>query len=320
VYFPYFRAKQEELLALREVTPTIAEDRLIFPILEPVRTSRPGQLATVSRSLSDAGIPHAVIENPQVGDYRRTPELVRDDVLPGLAVYQRVRPAFIIHAGTRDSDVAAFLDRYPRRPVVLIHETSFRDAGIIRSLADQHGAVEYHVFMSPGTAGGYRRVFAGQGRVVVEDVFVRQPRNADYEGRSPEHFTSEHLNYRDDAMEGFGDFGIVGRTFSEQRGGQEPHAVTMHVTYPNEEDRIYVQHFVSDDVSGPGDEPGKVIQAMRKAVAFARETSPLLDFSSAVPEWELAVATRSAPRLGGLKRQTIRHHLELMVRMLRAQR
>lgn len=40
MYFPYLRGKQNEVLALRELSPLLAQSRNVTAILEPVRRGR----------------------------------------------------------------------------------------------------------------------------------------------------------------------------------------------------------------------------------------------------------------------------------------
>lgn len=314
MYFPYLRGKQEEVFAIREVADRLSAKKVVFPVLEPVK-DQVNQIIETSRILCDKGVPHALIENPRVGAFsQRHPDVASRIIAPVCTFGPVARPALLIDSRSTDAEVVAFLARYPDRPTVLIHRTSFRNAAVLQGVIAAAGNVEYNLFTVPGTNGAYRSVFTGAGRVILSDVFVRQDRNADYAAYDPEPFTTEHQNYAADGMAGFSDYATVGDFWSE--GGGPAHAVTLHVTYPEDGGAVWIRHFVSDDTDSPADREGKTLQAISKAVAFAQTSGAMLNFSTAVPEWRSAVNTGNAPSLGMLKRQALRHHLELMDSLL----
>jgi hypothetical protein len=314
MYFPYLRGKQEEVFAVREAANRIGAKRKVFPVFEPVKEQM-GQIVRAAELLCQAGIPHALIENPRVGDLaNRHADVSAQIIAPVCALGPVSRPALLIDPRTTDAEIAAFLSRHANRQVVLVHKTSFRDAAVLRDMADRAGNVEYNLFFSPGTSRAYQGVFAAYNNAVVSDAFVRQRRNADYEDYDPEPFTSEHLNFVGDNMAGFGDFATVGSHWSEDGGPAR--AVALHVTYPVDDGSVWIRHFVSDDTDSIADREGKTLQAIAKATAFAAQMGATLAFSTAVPEWNAAQVSRRAPTLGILKRQSLRHHLELMDSLL----
>jgi hypothetical protein len=139
-------------------------------------------------------------------------------------------------------------------------------------------------------------------------------RNADYAQNDDEPFTQAHLNYVADGHAGFGDYLTVGAHYSE--GGGPAHAVAIHMTYPEAGGRVAIRHFVSDDVHTTRNVPGKTVEALAKLVEFAAGGAVDLSFSTALPEWRQAHATAKAPTLAHLKRQSLRHHLQLMSSVL----
>ena len=67
MYYPYLRGKQFELIALRDLTDLISENKTkISPIIEPIKIS-----STLEKTLLDfknKDINFTLIINPQVGD------------------------------------------------------------------------------------------------------------------------------------------------------------------------------------------------------------------------------------------------------------
>ena len=69
MYYPYFRGKQNELLAIRECAPLMVQEQFV-PIIEPVKESLGGLSKTLS-SVIDIGGRAVVIVNPRYGDHSR---------------------------------------------------------------------------------------------------------------------------------------------------------------------------------------------------------------------------------------------------------
>ncbi len=65
MYYPYFRGKQFELIAIRESADLIASSGFV-PIIEPVRESLSG-LEKALGALADAGAQAVVVINPRHG-------------------------------------------------------------------------------------------------------------------------------------------------------------------------------------------------------------------------------------------------------------
>jgi hypothetical protein len=65
MYYPYIRAKQYELLAIKEIIPIIKEKKeKISPIIEPVKNST--TLKSLLKDLKDNEINFNIIINPSV--------------------------------------------------------------------------------------------------------------------------------------------------------------------------------------------------------------------------------------------------------------
>lgn len=76
MYYPYFRGKQFELIAIRESATLLANSSFV-PIVEPVRASLGGLNKTL-RSLTDVGAQAVVVVNPRYGDHRESCESISE--------------------------------------------------------------------------------------------------------------------------------------------------------------------------------------------------------------------------------------------------
>ncbi|MDE7143400.1 MAG: sce7725 family protein [Muribaculaceae bacterium] len=69
MYYPYLRAKQYELKALREFSEAHKGQNSITPILEPVK-QQPNALNIAIADMLSNGLSFALILNPQDGDFK----------------------------------------------------------------------------------------------------------------------------------------------------------------------------------------------------------------------------------------------------------
>lgn len=69
MYYPYLRAKQYELKALREFSAEHQEQNSIVPILEPVK-QQPNALNLAIDEMLTNGLKFALILNPKDGDFK----------------------------------------------------------------------------------------------------------------------------------------------------------------------------------------------------------------------------------------------------------
>ena len=318
MYFPYLRARQNEIFAVREAVPAIAQRRKVRPILEPVRQGQPvTQLLTCAQALENNGLPYLLVENPTVGHYRNLPPatLRNEAMLPACGMGTSCIPAFIVGAGTTLAAVSAFLNRYANRPVALIHETSFQNGAGLVGLVQAAGNVQHHIFRQPGTSTAYQHLFPGLNAVLTDVVSTRANNAAYANPPVMEHFTSEHLHFQQNGFGGFSDYGTIGRAHREDDGGGGTRAVAIHLTYPDVNDVVWIRHFVSDDQISVGRVSQKSLEAAQHLVAFAQGT-PSIQCSSAVADWQQSVAAQHGRGLGVLKRWSMRHHMELMDRLV----
>ena len=74
MYFPYFRGRQYELLALKELASQKLISSSVIPVIEPVKN-----IPALNNSLSafcSASLPIGLIINPSVGDLTNDPQTI----------------------------------------------------------------------------------------------------------------------------------------------------------------------------------------------------------------------------------------------------
>lgn len=304
-YFPFFRGKQNELMAMRELAATIAERRNVTPIIEPVNDN-----ATTRISLDryiEASMPFLFICNPVNGQFTSRPEeLFTQLISPGLMEYDNWTPALLVNRESSSSEIASFLERYGEYEVAVIYNglPAITEARALLTNDD----IVHHVFLDNRVGADYVGSIASGRRVMISDRFNRQVRNADYPER--EFFTDMNTLAGNPLGLDFGDFSIVGDYYTETGG--PAFAVTLHhIHFQNDVGPLDISHFISDRTETSADTPGKIIEALVRLVVALGDLLP--NDTEACNEYRELAEARVSRGLGYMKRLAIKHHLELML-------
>jgi hypothetical protein len=148
---------------------------------------------------------------------------------------------------------------------------------------------------------------------LLRDGFQRR-RNRDHP--ECELFSDLHVTYAEEGMNGFGDFLIVGDDYTESGG--PAYAVAIHLTFidPQQDEAMYIYHFVSTRQDTPTDPAGKFAEALAKLVQkLDSGTSKLLE-TSAVKEFRDLHDKGHFPGLGYVKKLSMKHHIETLAEFL----
>jgi hypothetical protein len=305
-YYPYFRGKQFELIAIRESASLIEASKFV-PIIEPVRESL-GGLEKALKSLTEAGAEAIVVVNPRHGDLRGNGESIA-----GLLERDH-RGNDAISAGillTSEMSVGQALDKvakFSAYGTTLIH-AGFTDSRALATQLPGAAAQFRNVFLEGQANRLYRRNFIGTTRILVDDGFI-QMKNADYPPVEP--FSDLHVTYPEEGMDGYGDFLTIGDNYSE--GGGLAYAVAIHLTFidPDQDDAMFVYHFKSDTNDTPTDPADKFAQALGKLISKLDSGNSNLLETSAVREFRDLYERGHFPGLGYVKKLSIKHHLETL--------
>lgn len=306
MYYPYFRGKQFELITVRETAELLAESNFV-PIIEPVKDSLSG-LDRALKSVSDAQGKAVVIVNPTYGDHSENGDNISAFLNNEFKDKKDITAGILLTNGIAIDKVLACFEKHKHHSPTFVH-AGFTDG---KALAENLGlnlGNTRHVFFDKYCSKPYRRHFKGGQRVLLYDGFNRT-RNADYP--PVEKFSDLHITYEEDGMDGFGDFLIVGDDFSE--GGGPAYAVAIHLTFidPDQDDVMYIYHFVSTSNSTPTDPAGKFSQALEKLIVKLDSGKSNLFESSAIKELRELHAKKHFPGLGHIKKLSMKHHVETL--------
>lgn len=304
LYHPYFRGKQFELLAIRETSEIIAHAGFV-PIIEPVKASLTS-LERALQSLIEHGAQAIVIINPGYGDHNSGSEVIGELLERNYKGNDAIRAGVLLHPNDTPDGIAALFLKYADLHPVAIHAGS-TDPKSIASRLSLIGMNETNVFLENCAGMLYRRHFRGSHQVLIRDGFERK-KNADYGDKDA--FSDLHVTYRDLGMSGYGDFLTVGDAYSD--GGGPAYAVAIHVTYidKQQDEAMYVSHFVSDTNDTPTDPAGKFAQALGKLIAAVDSPSSMIYESEAIAEFRQLHDRGHFPGLGHVKKLSIKHHIE----------
>jgi hypothetical protein len=306
MYYPYFRGKLFELITIREMAKLLAHKQFI-PIIEPVRESLGGLKKTLN-AVCEADGRAIVIVNPYHGDHQEDGTGITELLQECHIDDDAIAAGILLRSNMNVADVIACYSDHADHNPVLVHagfttpkELAVAFAGKMQMLTN--------VFVEDQDKLLYRKHFDLSRRILVKDGFTRQ-RNADYP--AIEEFSDLHVTYRDRGMDGFGDFLIVGDVYSE--GGGPAYAVAIHLTFIDEDndDVMYIYHFVSDTKDTPTDPAGKFGQALAKLINRLDSGNSKLLETEAIKEFRSLHQKGHFPGLGYIKKLSMKHHIETL--------
>lgn len=308
-YFPIFRARQYELLALRELAESIAA-KSIIPVLEPVKATNP--LLTALTTFVEAGMEFGFIVNPKVPTAKKalSQDTVYKSIISGtLDEFELFRPTFYVDGQTTPKEVQAFISRFSdlERAYFLTSDPSI---GTIKAINDDKPI--YILFRAPKISATVRGKFPHPDRVLVEDPFVSR-NNADYP--PVESFSDRHLGTASGDYAHFGDYSIVGDIFKETGG--LPFAVTIHYMAARKSTagELDLRHYVSDQIETRGRAPEKFLEALDKLI----EGLPALgthNRTASTDEFKRLHDEQHFPGLAVLKKLAMKRHIEMIAKLL----
>lgn len=306
LYHPYFRGKQFELLAIRESAALIGDSAFV-PIIEPVRESLVS-LDRALRALVGNGARAIVIVNPGYGDHRAGSEAIGDFLEENYRGNDAIQAGVLLRAQDTLEDIASTFTRFAHYQPVAIHAGS-TDPKAISSLLTELGVDGFNIFLEEHAGMLYRRHFMSSERILIRDGFERK-KNADY--GAVDAFSDLHVTYEDLGMTGYGDFLTVGDSYSE--GGGPAYAVAIHMTYIDTENdnAMFVRHFVSDTNDTPTDPAGKFGQALDKLINTVDSGISMIHEGESVAEFRRLHKLGHFPGLGYVKKLSIKHHVETL--------
>lgn len=311
MYFPYFRGKQFELVAVRESAELLAQSGFV-PIIEPVKETLNG-LDRALEAICGAEGAAIVIVNPDYGDHAGNGEEISRFLNDGFLENKNISAGILLNAHMSVDEAMELYHKHVGHTPVFVHAGFTHAKALAEALGDKLVDTQ-HVLVEERCGGKlYWRHFRGSKRILLRDGFKKR-RNADHP--ESERFSDLHVTYKEEGVDGFGDFLMVGDDYNE--GGGPAYAVAIHLTYidPNEDDAMYIYHFVSTSNNTPTDPAGKFGQALQKLIDKLDSGNSMLFQGEAIKEFRDLHAKGHFPGLGYVKKLSMKHHLETLSHFL----
>lgn len=311
MYFPYFRGKQFELIAIRDTSKLLAEAQFI-PIIEPVKEALKG-LSRALEAVCDSGGRAIVIVNPHHGSLSGNGAAISSFLEDGYLEKDNISAGILLKDTTSVAEAVALYNNHADHSPYFIH-MGFLDENELVSALGAGLDKTRHIFEKQTCTVLYRKKFSGASRFMLQDGFIKQ-RNSGYP--PVELFSDLHLTFSSElGLQGFGDFLTVGDEYSETGG--PAYAVAIHMTFidPQKDDQMYVYHFISDTNSTPTDPAGKFAEALGKLVAKYKSGSSNLYHGNALQELLTLHEKQHFPGLGQVKKLSMIHHIETLANYL----
>lgn len=304
MYFPYFRGKQFELILLREQAEFLAINHQV-PIIAPVR-SNTKQLEKSIIALNDKFAQHIVIMNPSAGEHANDHSAICA-LLQSVPTNSSTITGIKLTYDLTEEQIQVLLNALPTESFALIHAGYQNYARLQAELSNRQLTPKFNVFLTnPGRL--YKNTFA-MNSVVIRDGFQLM-RNRDY---PPEEFFSDlHITYDRDGFDHFGDYLTIGEQYIE--GGGPAYAVAIHLTYlkADDENTIWIKHYISDSNFDTSDPANKAKEALDKLFVEQQSSSFPIPTTPALQELLNYQARNHFPGLGMLKKLSMWHHLCVM--------
>ena len=314
MYFPYFRGRQYELLALRELAQGGLLGNHVIPVVEPVKLAKREEKFVIPykmiptfdvtvQSFIEAKCQMAIIGNPEIGDlvkYSNTEELLFSYFLT-----DRIIPSVIMNENA-DNTISSLLSKGLTGNALLVILNN-------RDYLEKYRE-KFEDNLPKYTLCPYNRQFnrvAKKSKVLFGDKFIKRDKNADYP--RDEFFSDDHIDYEDENYVGFGDYSIVGDNFVES--GYAPYAVVIHIVYFADDNTLRIRHFVSDSNLDTKDVAGKYYEAVTKLKKWY-DAGQLKQLTTALTSFLTHAENGYYPGLPTIKKLSIMHHLELVGKYL----
>lgn len=302
MYFPYFRGRQYELLALKELATSKLITSSVVPIIEPVKL-----IPALNSSLTAFGNSNLLIGlilNPNVGDLADEAETI-NQLLDRLGAKTTTIPSVLLNESTEATMLKlAKKDIFENDILAVLNNRDYLD--IYRDIFSEDSP---KYTLCPDERIIRRSV--NENKILFENRFNKQSRNADYP--EDEFFSDDHLYYSDDNYAGFGDYSIVGDEYIES--GFAPYAVAIHIVYFAKDNSLRIRHFISDSNDDISDVAGKFYEAVSKLYNWYMNGQGC-QITTGLQTLLNHYRNRTYPGLPTLKKLSIMHHLELVGKYL----
>ncbi len=309
MYYPFLRARQFELIALRELATEEATQGVIIPVLEPVKETH-NNLTLAHKVFQDKNQNAYLIVNPTIGELEGDSSFYLEYL--NELENSKFIPAF--HYRNNSEFINQSIESFGLSNCMIICQNDVNpDDSEFKQLVAKAEVSSINV-NDPNRNRTLHRFIKGLNKnyIRLDDLFEKQARNSDYLEIQEHRFSEEHIYYIEDGFNGFSDYTVLPSEYID--GGSTPRAVVIHLTYLNGENQIWIRHFTSETNDSISNVQGKFAEAAAKAVAYCRQGD--LN-NSAITELVSYYDNEHYPGLGTVKKISIKNHLLVISQFLK---
>ncbi|MGH4038362.1 MAG: sce7725 family protein [Sphaerochaeta sp.] len=315
MYFPYIRGRLYDLLALQIILQKIELNDNLIPIIEPVRLT--STLINTMRTYTKRNHKLCIICNPEVGTFKE--ELESDDPKNqknSEIFFDLLKSQLLIKTCIIQDNCQPDIEKYEK-----IYNMKRKDWYVInRNKHNYQTYLELFTSQQPKLAfipdGSFFRRKIQIDKILLENKFTKHKNNSDYLKTDDEFFSEDHCFYKFEGYKGFGDYSIIGNSYSDS--GFAPYAVAIHMVYQKDDGTLWIHHFVSDSNSDIKNPAKKFHEANTKLNDWIN--SGKIKQTIASEEFSRIYKDGSYPGLGTVKKLSIMHHIEIMNNILNGER
>lgn len=309
MYYPFLRAKQFELIALRELALEGVTQGVIVPIIEPVRDTH-NNLTLAHKVFQEQNQIAYLIVNPTTG------MLAGDSYihLEYLSELEKSKflPAF--HYNNNSLFISQSIEKFGLANCMIICPNDVNSDDSEFSKLVLKNEVSTIVVSDPNRNRTLHRFIRGLNKnyIRLDDLFEKQARNSDYIEIEPHKFSEEHIYYIEEGFNGFSDYTVLPSEYMER--GSTPRTVVIYFTYLTGKNQIWIRHFTSKTSDSISNVQGKFAEAAKEAVAYCKQSKIT---NSAISELMSYYDNEHYPGLGTIKKISIKNHLLVVSQFLR---
>lgn len=309
MYYPFLRARQFELIALRELATEESTQGVIIPILEPVKETH-NNLSLAHKVFQDKNQTAYLIVNPTIGELAGDSSFYLEYL--NELENSKFSPAF--HYRNNSEFINQSIEIFGLSNCMIICQNDVNpDDSEFKQLVAKKEVSSVNV-NDPNRNRTLHRFIKGLNKnyIRLDDLFEKQARNSDYLEIQEHRFSEEHIYYVEDGFNGFSDYTVLPSEYID--GGSTPRAVVIHLTYLNGENQIWIRHFTSETNDSISNVQGKFAEAAEKAVIYCRQRNLT---NSAISELISYYDNQHYPGLGTVKKISIKNHLLVISQFLK---
>ena len=297
------------MLALRELAQGDLLGSRVIPVVESIKITSTFNGAL--KAYTEKKYPLALILNPAVGELSSGAAI--SSLLP--FINGSVIPSAIMGKNTEEV-ISALSSKDMTTDSMLAIMTNRDFLDIYLKLFDGLPPPKFTLFSDERRirhAIKENKTLFSENKILFEDKFKKQEKNADYLKHEDEFYSDDHLYLSEDDFSGFGDYSIIGSEYNE--AGFAPYAVAIHIVYFADDNTLRVRHFVSDSNEDISDAAGKFYEAVMKLKRWF-DDGQSKQLTTALATLLSHAENGYYPGLPTIKKLSIMHHLELVGKYL----